>query len=124
MKNIRAESLAIEACKRGDLAALEQLLKPLKNPPFEVLLLLTIQKVKPTKITLHDRLGFMVDARLRTRPGEKREICHELAEQYGKEETGLTPDQVRHYHEQFLKKTKPMRPLLDRIREIDAEQRR
>ena len=72
MANIRVETLAIQACKEGNTAPLEQLLKPLKNPPFELALLLAIKQSAPVKITLHDRLGYMVDAQLRTRPREKR----------------------------------------------------
>ena len=103
MGNIRVGTLAVLACQQGNTAPLEQLLKPLKNPLFEWLLLLTIQRSKPAKVTRRDLIGYEVGARLRTRPGAKREICHELAKQYH-----LSPVTVRHYHEHFTKTVEPV----------------
>ena len=103
MANIRVGTLAVLACQSGNMAPLEKLLKPLRSPAFEWLLLLTIRQTKPAKVTRRDLIGYEVGKRLRTRPGEKRDICHELAKQYH-----ISAVTVRHYHEYYMKTVDPV----------------
>lgn len=112
MGNLRVETLAVSECQKGNIAPLFELLEPLQSSYFALLLCLEVKQGGPVKITRRNRIGYLVDSMLRKRPGEKKQICDELAKQFK-----LSEHTVRHYHEHWLKSTKPNRRDLDEIRQ-------
>jgi hypothetical protein len=117
MTDLRVETIAVQECHRGNMDPLMELLEPLQNPAFALLLCLTIKKSPAAKTPQRDLIGCKVELMLRKRPGEKKMIFAELANQYG-----ITERVVRHYHEHWRQTSKEVRPVLDKIQEIGAQE--
>ena len=117
MTDLRVETIAVQECHRGNMESLLELLEPLQSPAFALLLCLTIKKSPAAKTPQRDLIGCNVELMLRKRPGEKKQICAEVANQYG-----ITDRVVRHYHEHWRKTSKEVRPLLDKIQEIGVQE--
>lgn len=123
MANIRVETLAVQECLKGNIFPLFQILaERLQSSRFAVTICMSLARGKPVNITKRERIGVHVDAMLRRRPGEKKQICDEVAARFGlsaRTRSRLSARTVENYYAHWLKTTKLVRHELNPIIEAD-----
>ncbi len=113
--------LAVEACRRGDMDPLINLLDPLLNNPLFVIYLCQIlrDETKPMKkVPRRMFIGFLVEEERRRRPGTPLdEIYQDLAES---PHVKLKRDGVRRCYDHWRKQTKSQQGTLTLLRSVIA----
>lgn len=123
VKNLKVQTWAVDECQAGNcLPLLQMLAGQLQDGHFAELICDRLYRGKPFKQTKRDLIGCQVERMLHKRPREKKQICAEVAAEFGlSARTGSTlrTRTVENYHAHWQKIiSKPVRQELNRLLDI------
>ena len=103
-----SESIAVRRCRKGESFPLMVVLKQY-GLPNELIILICLTIKNRSKLTMFTKrffVGYELEKRLRQRPGQKKVIQAELADQYQRRGEKLTPKTAENYHRHYLNSLK------------------